>query len=88
MSPTPAAGWYPDPERDEQGLIRYWDGSKWSEQTRERPEQPSPEVAADEDEARPPRPIRRRRVQPLRRRPPFNLRRDRPISPVHRRPGR
>lgn len=37
MSAAPAAGWYPDPERGEQGLIRFWDGTKWTDRTRERP---------------------------------------------------
>ncbi|MEK8070576.1 DUF2510 domain-containing protein [Rhodococcoides navarretei] len=30
-SPTPPPGWHPDPS--EPGLIRYWDGSQWTEHT-------------------------------------------------------
>ncbi|WP_082073770.1 DUF2510 domain-containing protein [Rhodococcus sp. B7740] len=30
-SPTPPPGWHPDPS--EPGLIRYWDGNKWTEHT-------------------------------------------------------
>jgi hypothetical protein len=29
-TPTPPAGWFPDPE--EQNLLRYWDGSAWTDQ--------------------------------------------------------
>ncbi|OZF05099.1 DUF2510 domain-containing protein [Rhodococcus sp. 15-2388-1-1a] len=47
--PTPAPGWHPDPS--EPGLIRYWDGTQWTEHTQPvtgpTAEQPAP-TGADE----------------------------------------
>ena len=40
-SPTPPPGWHPDPS--EPGLIRYWDGTQWTEHT-----QPAAESTAEE----------------------------------------
>lgn len=45
-----AAGWYPDPEN--QGQIRYWDGSSWTEHRQPTPEgfggdQPGPDSSGD-----------------------------------------
>jgi hypothetical protein len=34
-------GWYPDPQRDGEPGLRYWDGQRWTTQTR-----PSPEARA------------------------------------------
>jgi len=36
MTETPGAGWYRDPT--ELGRLRYWDGARWTEQTRTPPE--------------------------------------------------
>ena len=36
MTDTPGAAWYPDPT--EPGRLRYWDGARWTEQTRTPPE--------------------------------------------------
>jgi hypothetical protein len=40
-SPTPPPGWHPDPS--EPGLIRYWDGTQWTEHA-----QPATETTAEE----------------------------------------
>jgi hypothetical protein len=54
-SPTPPPGWHPDPS--EPGLIRYWDGTQWTEHT-----QPATGSAAEEsapiDAAEPDQPNR------------------------------
>ena len=44
--PTPAAGWYPDPEHEH--LQRWWDGRQWTDATQPRggsPASPSPKDA-------------------------------------------
>lgn len=54
---TPAPGWYPDPTNP--ASVRWWDGSKWGEQTQPKqppvaatpPLQPAPEVPAAAAEA-------------------------------------
>jgi hypothetical protein len=43
-TPTPPAGWFPDPE--EPNLIRYWDGSAWTDQRMARQPAATP-VAVD-----------------------------------------
>jgi hypothetical protein len=48
---APVAGWYDDPERP--GRLRWWDGERWSEHTRELPDRapaPQPEPATPEPE--------------------------------------
>lgn len=42
-SPTPPPGWHPDPS--EPGLIRYWDGTQWTEHTQPAAESTSEEPA-------------------------------------------
>ncbi|MCL8252189.1 DUF2510 domain-containing protein [Aeromicrobium fastidiosum] len=39
---TAAADWYPDPRAPEGGLLRYWDGSTWTEHVRDAPSAPDP----------------------------------------------
>jgi hypothetical protein len=51
-SPTPPPGWHPDPS--EPGLIRYWDGTQWTEHTQPATEptaeEPAPTGAAEPDQ--------------------------------------
>jgi hypothetical protein len=49
-SPTPPAGWFPDPE--DPTLLRYWDGSIWTDQRFARPTTLA--MAAQPDAAQPP----------------------------------
>lgn len=55
-SGTQAPGWYPDPDRADS--LRYWDGSTWTDQRRDRPEWLAESTAAGA-EGRPPRSMRR-----------------------------
>ncbi|MDI9933406.1 DUF2510 domain-containing protein [Rhodococcus sp. IEGM 1354] len=54
-SPTPPPGWHPDP--GEPGLIRYWDGTQWTEHTQPGTE-PTAEESAPTGAAEPGRPAR------------------------------
>lgn len=51
----PSAGWYPDPRRPSE-LLRWWDGTRWSESLRELPGAPASVQAEDGDGATPPVP--------------------------------
>ncbi|MBY4039158.1 DUF2510 domain-containing protein [Rhodococcus fascians] len=53
-SPTPPPGWHPDP--GEPGLIRYWDGTRWTEHTQ--PATGPADEAAATDAAAPGQPDR------------------------------
>ena len=50
-SPTPPPGWHPDPS--EAGLLRYWDGTQWTEHTRSAAEPATAEPAAENIPANP-----------------------------------
>jgi hypothetical protein len=52
MPEGPAAGWYQDPV--DQALLRYWDGSAWTDQSQPRPLSPSDPATTEAPPAWPP----------------------------------